>query len=491
VAKRAPKRRFDFVKLEAAALESWLAWDRDDTPASRTAMFTKIMDLTFAVIFSGDFEKKFNTKLGSDPDAGADERIREAAYEYTVYLFERIVTRSKTFYPKEGLQEVVMEPGTVATAQTVEQALRKTEVEQKGDKPGKRPWLKQPFEVRGFKKVPAKAGDKGERYEVDYKFHKFALQPYINQNLRHVLLTKKKEVYNTYELLDALEASLQDGREVLESTYQQPETTSERFSRRGLAKRIYKSLRMFYPPEEISRLFGITCEMIYHNERGLGDGLPEDIRDFAVVLTGITKRVARENNVLSYDRLLKRDFNTALQSAVRSSVFLSSVVNSEFFDKRILLAMDVESLYRLATLMGGQTLQVPTLRELDTLIGAVSAISEAVVNGKAPEKAIRDAKADLGLVFSHTVNLKKFVANAIESHSLYADGGESTPLVNVLLASIACLEKTFDGLVEKSRGATPGELAKLYATMVESCTNFTNSLVNVSAGGKRILKEAE
>lgn len=471
-----PGHRFDFIALEQAALQSWATWDQNDTQKTRTDMFKAIRDLTYAVIFCGNFEAKYKITLGSDPDATAEERIMESAVEYSTYLFERIITRSKTFHPKSDTVELTLAEGVQASPETLAKELRKIN--------------KQPFNIV---KYAVKKGGDGRTYMVDYKYQKFALQPYINTNLKHVILGRKEE-YGAHDLLDSLEAALQNGESPVEQQYmaEAEEAPEARFRKDYLGKKVLRMLRLYYPTSEIKRLFSITCELLYKNDKALRDmNLPTDIQDFALIMMGLAKRIARENQSFDHRKVKKKDYEAALSTSVRSSVFLSSVINTQYFDRELLLSLDLESLYRLSTLIGGKKVQIPTLREMDTLVGACASISDALIKGKDPAVAIRENKADLGLVFSHKVNIKSFVEAALETHSIFGEEKNTVPLVAVLLSSIKSLETAFEAMLESSKEAGPADLARLYQEMVASTTRFSESLVNYANTGKELLKDGD
>ena len=150
----------------------------------------------------------------------------------------------------------------------------------------------------------------------------------------------------------------------------------------------------------------------------------------------------------------------------------------------------MESLYRLSTLMGGKTIRVPTLRDIESLVGGVSAISDVLIEGKDPDRALKDVKEELGLIFSHRINLKNFVHQALESYNLFGEDQDSRPLVYMLLGAMSCLDKTFDGLALRSAEASVGELAESYKAMVTCCAKFTDSLVKISENGQKSLNSS-
>jgi len=529
-----PKRRFDFIQLENDALAAWAEWDKHDNQASRTKMFQKIKDLTYAIIFAGDFEKKFKIRLGDDNESNSSERIHQAATEYTIYLFERIVTRSKSFYPQQKYIDIDLQGGDINDEDLVYALVKKAcmhkqpfevvskvaaiayDVECKTHLGGGKAWKTEIILPRGTKlsqeEIRAQLKDavlnsestpkklevtnfkarKQNYYRVYYKFLKFALQPYINQNIRHVLLSN-----NFHEVSDAielLEDALEEGEEVaINPAFVAKDNLSLeslRFSHKYLAEKIYKAMKSFFPPEEIRRLYPITLSLMENNSKFLIDPeLPDDIKDFAVVLIGLGKKLLRETQTINKDRISKKEFTKALETAVKSSLFLSSVVNSAFIKKEFLLALDLDSIYRLSSVLGGETVKIPTLRELDSLLGAVSAVSQCLLKGEDPATAVRKSKEDLKLVFAHRVNLESFVANAIKSYKLFGEDKDTQPLVSVLLGSISCLEKIFDGIMEKKKSASPEALATIYTEMVNSCAKFSDSLVTISQSGRQKIIE--
>lgn len=312
---------------------------------------------------------------------------------------------------------------------------------------------------------------------------KFPWQHYIRMNLRHIVITKRTD-NNWHELVDDVQYLIDEYSDV--RTYTEEENPHVRVTRKNLAFKLYNSIRMFYTVEEMKRLYPIAVEYI---DRDFGSyknrNLPNDIKEFACIMIALSKRVVMNDNINMTKVNFRGDFKKVLSSSVRSSVFLSTIVNSDFFPKELLLSLDLESLYRIVYILGGETIRIPTQRELDTLLGAVVTVSKAMMEGKDPFSIVGESKHDYDLVFSRHISIQSYVSKILESYDLFKEDSSSEPLVNILLKSIKSIETLFGEITKNSDYASPEMLLKSYGEMSSSFTKFTDSLVKVST----ILKE--
>lgn len=393
--------KYNFRQLEDDILLAFENWKKEDDSSTRTLMFTTVRDLAYANLVVGKYEK-YNLDY------------EEVAYEYGLYMFERIITGSFTFTPK---------------------------------------------------------GDHAEK--------RFPFNLYVKRNIKHVIFTLRKKS-SWQDLLSDLEF-LVDGEVFGESDIPDREDPVDKtFDQFLYARKLLTSLNIFYSEEEIKRLLGISLEMIYENNRYfVPRNAPEDIKDFTLVLIALSKRLVRDHNINFGIDIPKKDLSKVMAAAVRSTVFLSAVVNSNFFPRELLITLDIDSLYRLVNVCGGQTIKVPSLRELDTVIGSTVAVGKMIMEGKDYNQSIQESKNNLGLVFTNTVNTQFFISKLLEVYDIYKDDPQSSPVISILAMSIKSLDVLFNQLNEKAKDLPAESIIAQYTELAGSFSKFTESLTNI------------
>lgn len=311
-----------------------------------------------------------------------------------------------------------------------------------------------------------------------YDNSRFPWQHYIRKNIRHVIMQVNNSNACWFELIEDLEQYVDEGS----ADFVEENTADLQVGRDSLSNKLFKSLRMFYPMEEIKRILPISVELISNKSRYLiKDIMPKDVREFSIILISLSKRLIHDHNINHDPDIPKSELVKMLSSSVRSTVFLSSVVNSTFFPKELLLALDIDSLYRLIQVMEGQTIRVPTLREMDTIIGSVVAVSKAITEGSDIEDGLKESKEKYGLIFSNHINVKSFISKSVESYNIFGENTVTTePMINILLMSVKSLEILFKKLNRGIDGESSSELLDSYRVLSDSFNAFTKNLVNIS-----------
>lgn len=310
---------------------------------------------------------------------------------------------------------------------------------------------------------------------------RFPLQAYMRKNIMHIVLTMKNEVAY-HELLTDLEFLLEDFSRpsddlTIESSIENINFEVDRFKYSG---KLLKSLRIFYSLEEIKRLLSLSLELLYNDPfQFLNNDTPKDIRDFCITLVSLAKRLIKDQNINFDTNVPKEDIKKALTSAVRSTVFLSTVVNTEFFPRELLLTLDIDSLYRLVYILGGQTIKIPTKRELDTLLGAVVTISKSIMEGKDPRVVLNETKKEYDLFFSNTIHMQTLISKALETYNIFSEDKESMPLLNILAMSMGSINILFKQLEKKSENMSTDSIIKEYVELSSSFSKLTESLSNI------------
>jgi len=381
--------RFDLTQLEKELHTAYLNYEKKDNEDTRTELFKKIYDLAFAILNVGT-----HIKTGTDHE--------ENAYEYALYLFERIVT--KNFIP---------------------------------DHSGGMPW-----------------------------------QRYIDLNIRHIVYTRREN--NNESWLDFI-----DDMEFLLSKIERyddifsVEKATAKLDRNEMAKKLYESLKIFYNENEIERLLPLSIELIYSDGRRLiSKNVPNDIKDFTMVIISMAKRLASNYNIESND-LSTNDLRKILASTTRSSVFLSSVINSSFFPKELLFGLDIDSIYRLVNIAGGKKIRIPTQWELNTLVGTVVAASKMIIDNKTDKQSLQESKKDYDLVFSFGINVQNLVSKIVKTLDIFSEDPKSGPLINTVFLSISNASSLLDKLLSKVNNR------EINAKTKESCLELTKTVDNL------------
>jgi hypothetical protein len=397
-----PVYQFNLTNLETEAFHALEAWNKLDNPESRTLLFTTIRDLTYAILCVGEYSSKYSI----NPD--------EIAYEYALYLFERLVLG--TFKPTYN--------------------------------------------------------------------DRFPFQKYISINLKHVIITKNKDK-NWHELIVDLEYLLNLENNGMMDFGGSEENNDSRIDKQALAKKLHKSLRIYYTRDEINRLLPMTIGLLdLESKQFYSENFPTDLKDFMVVLVCISKRIITTHNVnmLPHDMMVK-EFKKVVSSSVRSTVFLSAVVNSEFFPKELLLSLDIDSLYRLVAVSGGQNFRVPTKKELDALIGSVVTVSKVIMEGKTIDQSLGETKKDLELMFPTRIrgtNIEAYISKILEVHSIFGEDPNSDPMVINLITAIKSIDKMMEHIVKNAKNESPETILQYYKEISTTFKILTDGLVKIS-----------
>ena len=355
-------KKYDLIDLESKVDSSYISWKENNNEKTRLALFLAIENLAYAIL-----------NVHKTPRIKSD--LKNVAYEYALYLFERIVLGLFTPVFKDRM-----------------------------------PW-----------------------------------QSYIDLNLKHIIFKKEKD-----EWLDLI-SDLEHLVSLDESIYDTDNTKATEFLN-DLSFDLLNKLKFFFPEETIKSHLPIAMDIIFSNDfkKKINiNKVPEKIRDFINVLIILSKRIAKDHNLnnsyLSYSK------NLDVDSALKSTLFLSSVVNSSFIKKELLMALDLDSIHRLVLVLGGEKVKIPTQREFGTFLGSVSIASKVLFEDLPIKKSISKVKKDMNLVFSHQVNVQTYISKIIEAANLedLSEKPKDTSVIKALLASIKLYEQLFSSFINK------------------------------------------
>lgn len=387
--------RFNLEKLESELSDSYANYINEDNEQTRTELYKKIYNLAFAILNVGK-----HSKIGMDND--------EAAYEYTIYLFERLI--SKKFVP---------------------------------DCDGGMPW-----------------------------------QKYIDLNLRHILYSKRDKDWIEY---------IQDLDDYLNNNgFVSPDSnmmeSSNKINRDRVSSSLYNSLLIFYDDESVRNMLPLALELINSDPRYMVRDVSDNkLKDFMVVLVSLSKRVGSKFN--DYGSEFSSDIKDAKGSFMRSSVFLSSIINSDVMSRELFVSLDRDSLDRLVSVAGGKKIRVPTSWEINSLIGVALSLTKSIEFGDFDyKKVIKKCKKENNLTFSYRLNMNDFVDKLYQSYKTYGEDESTFPtmsmIVEVLDNFIKLLNDLDGDLFNGGKDLDQGSIRSYYMLLIklQDTINDINSL---------------
>jgi hypothetical protein len=411
------KKNIQLKELEDDVISAFDDFKSDNNKKTSTVLFINLKKLTSAAIIANRWHtiKK-------------DLNVEHISYECSVFLFEKIL--NGTFKPEATTCKKLKEGQS-----------------------NRFPW---------------------------YKYISLALKKFVYSDTESMFSTSLFIDIDAYSHLmydDAEYNAYFKLEEMFDDEKQDKINIEKRLNTKMISKKISESLKMFYSKEEIKRLYPIAVDYIVENKIKFAE---DDIREFCYVLICLAKRIVNNNNMVSInnDAIVKNlKLDNIINSAIKSSVFIAAILNnSKLFPKELLLALDIESLYRLSTIKGGETIRIPTLLELETLIGATVIASERLISGTSEQRSRWKIKKDYEISFKNNLNLDNVVNNILYSVVNFQDTS-STPMVNTLLSSIQAIEKQsqyINSNVDKLKGE---ELVNCFIELNDSLSMLTNSFI--------------
>jgi len=239
---------------------------------------------------------------------------------------------------------------------------------------------------------------------------------------------------------------------------------------KNIGQKIHKSLLLFYSQDEINRLYPLSISYINTNSV---DKAKTEVKQFCKILILLSKRIVSHNSS-------KRGFNiyddieNILKTSIKSTVFIASILSNEkIFDKTLLMSLDIESLYRLCMVKGGETIRIPTIAELETLIGATMTVVENLTTYQGCKNIKRTIKKQTQLKYANYINFDNIVSNILNNIGDLGDRSTS-PLMTNLLNAISELSVQIENLNVKTKELNGSEVLQ-QMTRNQKCLNMLNN----------------
>ncbi len=414
-----------YTDIENLVIKCHKNWEACKTKATATEMFLKIKELCKIALISQNYIKKV-----------PGINIEQISYEHSTLLFEKLITG------------------------------RLIPISNKNNVKIKRfPWMK-------YVILTIKDSIRANR---DDSYNDIDL--FLDIDLYNYLSFKDNE-YNP---------SLQIDKDFISQQHTE-QNTERRFNKKICIDKLYKGLLMFYSKDEIKRMYPISANYIY-NQKYLNSrkSIPKEISVFISILISLAKRLTHhlyESTPNELGFVKSKNLEQITNSTIRSSVFITAAMSdNNAFPKELLLSLDIESLYRLCTIKGGQSIKIPTLEHLDSLVGAVVVVSNKLINNK--NVKIKTIKKKLNLNLTKTVSFDKLVENILFATSNFSDPS-TEPLIVSLLGSVKKLEECTASIQNNIKDLQGKEIVEYYTELNKSLNMLTNSFTTISKIMKKV-----
>lgn len=260
-------------------------------------------------------------------------------------------------------------------------------------------------------------------------------------------------------------------------------------------REVIRELKIIYEDSELKRLAFLYRDFkendtshIYIKEK-----FP-DLYDFL----NIVFVLSRKRKSFYSDKLLKgvsvKDLKEHTKVAIRSSLFLMSIANTDLLPKELFLNLDIDSLFRLAETYGGSTITVPTKKELDYLILSVCSAADKLQNNELKlDDVINRNKEEYGISFCRVSTVRDLVNKLMRIPITENENPSSEPLVNTIVTSVANIEKLFDIYTESIRKSSiPPETQISNMVKINTMISSTlNSLLSIKKDIERKISDSE
>jgi len=231
---------------------------------------------------------------------------------------------------------------------------------------------------------------------------------------------------------------------------------------------VMKLLRMFYTEEEINRYYPIARDLLGK----VKTTRDKDIRRFVSILSVCARRATREG---SYNYLGKSYFNytnvvNAVKSTIRSSIFLSLLDEDVFgrdTPKEFFLSLDMSSLIRLCTALGGTKITIPDKTKLSRVLTSIEAIQQAATEDIEPKEALKNI---LEAYKMSGMKPHQYYSMLDKCLTLYASTGlhsevNASSIEDTLLSSSKRLKTMIEKFSESISERSLGELIKHFSEL--------------------------
>ena len=326
--------------------------------------------------------------------------------------------------------------------------------------------------IGGFRLDPTK-GKNYEQHMLEGKETRFPLYNYISQNLRNTLYNFKVKD-NWYYIIDDL--SFLEKNSVDKTNYLTEENSSSKYlNNKTDVKQVLEAMRLFFDMDEINRMLPAAIKVVSSKKQLSEHKLPKDLKNFCIHLLAIIRRIASPATDL--ERYLDpKSYGKSLESSIKSCIFLSTISNSDFFPKELLLTLDLKSLFRLVNVAGGTKVEVPTIMDLNKLILANRTISNMLLTGEDEQTSHKNTKKELDMTLPQGSTYRRYLHKLVTTLNIFDEDNEnSLPLIRLLDLAISNTDKIFESMLNNET-STPKDIVEQYKVVSDSCNKISNAM---------------
>ena len=328
--------------------------------------------------------------------------------------------------------------------------------------------------------------DRVRLHSIDWSCDKRnAWTQYIRLNTRYVYsslpLFKTREL-SFDKLLDELDKKLTyDSIEDIDTLLPNPVVYQDLsgMTQKEFFSKLIILLKVYYPENVIYRLLPITFSSMTHKFK-----LPDDVKQFKCALVVNVKRLV--DYYSDSPDISKINLDQSIDKSIIILILLSYLSsNSEFssIPFKLVSALDFHNLVRLATVAGGETITIPTVDDLELMVGSCIALSAMLFDGVDAGESRYVAKRFLGLK-KDVRKLNKFMRDMFD--------GMNTNALNLVLDLNSSKGESFVcDLVSHLKAITKHQ-TNILTQLEEDIPNLTseeliNSLASLDGSEKKLV----
>ncbi len=239
-------------------------------------------------------------------------------------------------------------------------------------------------------------------------------------------------------------------------------------SKNYIAGKLYDLLSVYYSSEEIKRKLPICLDLICEtSSQPLARTLPKDLRAFGVTLVCLAKRLASRERTEVNENI--DTVEQALRAGFRSSLFLGLLADNPSYAP-IFMSLDIDSLFRLASISGGQRITVPSMQYINSLINGTVVATKLIGENKDVDEvdykflSALDNEFKIRTDSDKTVSLpslQKTVSRALDVYKASECDIPSSSLLGSMTASLTAVSKLLDSV-------DPDVSAKTLVTFIDN-----------------------
>jgi hypothetical protein len=284
---------------------------------------------------------------------------------------------------------------------------------------------------------------------------RFAWNEYIRKNIRWTIEHMGEDTLwsDVITELDALPNEEALKETTLDRWYEEEDSLNTNIDRDKLSVKIYKYVQTQYQDETINRLWPLASELYFRDgDKVIPDNLPDHLTNFMRISLGGARRLSKQYNIrFPLTEVSVKSLKKAEESMAFSTLFLSETINENIINRSLLLACDINTLYTLSHLEGGNKLEIPTLRQLESVQAAVKVVSKMIIEGQNfPDLRYEKGKNKLDelidltieefeLIFANKKDTKFIASKMIETYNLHPHDIKGDPTIDLLIVASKAL----------------------------------------------------